>query len=351
MVPAVMVSSLVWVVYPEMIRPDGSPDEEDVVFTPGDRSSVEVGSGAAALDTLVYRLEAIGPINSILISQKGELIVEEYFRGMHSRRANNIKSASKSILSILVGIAIDRGYLENVDQAIGEFFPEYFAENPDSLKASITIADMLTMRAGLESTSGRSYGRWVTSRNWVRYALDRPLEGEPGVQRIYSTGTTHLLSVILAKATDMSTLAFANRYLFGPLDIKVAGWDRDPQGYYLGGNNMALLPSDMVRIGEMMMNMGLYNKQRIVSPEWVLRSIEPVTGRRAVDDYGYLWFRRMAGENHVIYAWGNGGQFIMILPELEAVIAVTSTNASGITRNYSRRMMAALDREIVPHLR
>lgn len=303
-----------------------------------------------SLDVLIPRLESLGPINSILIRQDGSLIVEEYFRGMHSERANNIKSASKSILSILTGIAIDKGYLEGVDQTIEKFFPEYFDETRDAIKASITIGDLLTMRAGLQSTSGRNYGRWVTSNDWVRYVLDRPLEGEPGVQRIYSTGTTHLLAVILARATGMSTLAFANRYLFEPMDIRVAGWDRDPQGNYLGGNNMALRPLDMIKIGQMMMDMGVYNKEQIVSPEWILMSIEPVTGRKSVNEYGYLWFRRMAGDYHVIYAWGNGGQFITIIPELDAVIAITSQNLSGSTRAFSRQLMSTIDNDIVPYL-
>ncbi|MEX0780198.1 MAG: serine hydrolase [Balneolales bacterium] len=303
------------------------------------------------LDTVLHRIETVGPINSILISKNGELIAEEYFRGMHSGQANNIKSASKSILSILTGIAIDQGYLDGIDQTIEEFFPEYFSENRNSGKAFITIGDLLTMRAGLQSTSGRRYGRWVTSSDWIRYALDRPLVGEPGNDRIYSTGTTHLLAVVLARATNMSTLAFANQYLFNPLDIKVHGWDRDPQGNYMGGNNMALLPSDMIKIGQMMMDMGVYNDKRIVSPDWILQSIQPLTGRGPIDDYGYLWFRRMAGDNHVIYAWGNGGQFIQILPELNAVIAVTSANQSGATRNYSRRLMRTLDNDIVPYLR
>ncbi len=304
------------------------------------------------LEELLKSFGSLGPINSMLISQHEEIIGEEYFRRMHAGRGHNIKSASKSVLSILVGIAIEKGYLEGVDQTIEEFFPEYFDSNPDPVKASVTIGDLLTMRSGLASTSRGHYGRWVTSRNWIMYALNRPLEGTPGVDRIYSTGNTHLLSVIITRASGMSTLRFANRYLFGPMDIRVTGWDRDPQGYYLGGNNLALYPRDMIKIGQLMMDMGVYQGEQLVSGEWIKESIEPVTGRQIDNDnYGYLWFRRMSGDFHKVYAFGNGGQYIMILPELDAVISVTTQNeTSEPTRNYRRQLFQGLDQEVIPRL-
>lgn len=333
---------------------DPSPEGElHKTNTSGPTHGTENDAPSASLGELVKPLEALGPVNSILISQYGELVAEEYFGSMHAERAINIKSASKSILSILTGIAIDKGYLEGgVGQKIGGFFPEYFSDHPDSVKAAITIGDLLTMRSGLASTSRSNYGRWVTSNNWIRYALDRPLTGKPGVDRIYSTGNTHLLAVALARATEMNTLEFANRYLFGPMNIRISGWDKDPQGYFLGGNNMAMRPRDMIKIGQLMMNMGIYNGEQLVPGDWIVRSVEPVTGRRAgVNNYGYLWFRRMAGDYHMVYAFGNGGQYIMILPELEAVIAVTTrNNAEESTRNYRRNLFLSLDRDIIPRM-
>lgn len=304
------------------------------------------------LDELTKPLNQLGPINGILVSQHGELVAEQYFGSMHANRGHNIKSVSKSVLSILVGIAIDNGYLEGVHQPIGEFFPEYFTSNPDSVKASITIEDLLTMRSGLASTSRANYGRWVSSSNWIRYALDRPLQGTPGVDRIYSTGNTHLLAVILHRATGMNTLQFANRYLFSPMNIRVTGWDRDPQGYYLGGNNMAMRPRDLVKIGRLMMEVGVYNGEQLVSKDWIITSVQPVTGRiSGIEDYGYLWFSRSAGGYHMVYAFGNGGQYLMILPELDAVIAVTTRNdTSESTRMYRRDLFHTIDSEIIPLL-
>jgi CubicO group peptidase (beta-lactamase class C family) len=303
-----------------------------------------------SLQRMVSDLMPIGPINSIIISKNKELIVEQYFRGMSANRTHNIKSASKSILSILIGIAVDEGYIGSLDERIDQYFPEYFAQNPDSIKQSITIRDLLTMRGGLESTSGRSYGRWVMNSNWVNFKLNRPIVGTPGVDRIYSTGTTHLLSVILTKASGMSTLAFSNKYLFNPMNIQMGGWDRDPQGFYLGGNNMALKPLDMVKIGQLMMDVGKYENNQIVSRDWVIKSVIPLTGRLRDVNYGYLWFRKMSGDYHMVYAWGNGGQFIMILPEIQTVIAITSQNIISVPRSYRLELMRKLDNEIIPYV-
>jgi CubicO group peptidase (beta-lactamase class C family) len=172
------------------------------------------------------------------------------------------------------------------------------------------------------------------------------------VDRIYSTGNTHLLAVILARASDMSLLAFSNHYLFHPMDIRITGWDRDPQGYYFGGNNMAMRPGDMVKIGRLMMNAGIYNGQQIVSSNWIIKSVKPVTGRiSGVENYGYLWFQREAGDYQMYYAFGNGGQYILMVPELDSVITVTTRNESGLpTRNYRRELMTTIDREIIPLL-
>lgn len=316
------------------------------------QQSMTSGVNRDSILSITSTLDQKGPISSILISQNGDIVAEQYFGRMNARRAHNIKSASKSVLSILVGIAIEEGFLDGVDQPIGEFFPEYFESNPDSLKESITIGDLLTMRSGLLSTSRRSYGRWVISDNWIQYKLNQPMTGRPGIDRDYSTGNTHLLSVIITRASGISTREFANRYLFDPMDIRLGGWDRDPQGYYMGGNNMALRPRDMVKIGELMMNMGVYGGKQLVSPDWIVESVKPVTGRRpGVINYGYLWFRRESAGLDMVYAFGNGGQFILIIPEIEAVIAVTTRIGASNTRSWRRELFRELDNTIMPGLK
>jgi CubicO group peptidase (beta-lactamase class C family) len=300
---------------------------------------------------VVNEIFKIGSVESVLIEKGGELIAESYQGRMNANRTVNIKSASKSILSLLVGIAIEEGYISGVDQTIGEFFPDYFAANPDPGKEAITIDDLLTMRAGLESTSIRNYGRWVVSNNWYRYVLSRDFVAEPGTRMIYSTGSTHLLSVILTRASGMSTLAFANRYLFGPMDIRIGGWDRDPQGYYMGGNNMAMSPAHMLKIGRMMMNLGEYNGEQLVSVEWIRKSIEVYTRSNFNPyDMGYLWWRQPLNGYETIFAWGHGGQYIMMIPELDTVIAITSNLMTGGGRGYQRELFRYFEEKLVPVL-
>lgn len=303
-------------------------------------------------DDLISLFRSIGSVNSLLIEVDGEIIIEEYFDGMNGNRRTNTKSASKSFLSLLIGIAIDQGYLNDVDQSIEAFFPEYFESNNNPIKASITLKDLLTMRSGLETTSFHNYGRWVTSRNWVQFTLNQPVEDEPGGKMIYSTGSSHLLSVILTKAAGISTRAFANRYLFEPMNITVGGWDRDPQGYYFGGNNMALRPADMLKIGHMVMNSGRYQDRQIVSKEWIIDSFKVYTRSNFNPyDYGYMWWRRKTGDYDVAFAWGHGGQYILMIPELKTVMAITSNLANNDgSRRYQRQIFQWMEEVLMPFL-
>jgi CubicO group peptidase (beta-lactamase class C family) len=293
----------------------------------------------------------IGSVESVMIEKNGDVIAQQFTGRMNANRPTNIKSASKSILSLLVGIAIREGYLESVDQPIGEFFEDYFDQNPDPEKEAITIGDLITMRGGLESTSIRNYGRWVVSSNWIDFVLNQDLIAEPGGRMIYSTGSTHLLSVILTRVTGMSTREFGNRYLFGPMDINLGGWDRDPQGYYFGGNNMAMSPADMLKIGRMMMNMGEWQGEQIVPQEWILDSVKTYTRSNYNPyDMGYLWWQRPVNGYDAIFAWGHGGQYIMMIPELDVVIAVTSNLARVQGRGHQRAFFRYLEDDLVPVL-
>ena len=303
-------------------------------------------------DTLVHEVFHIGPVGSFVVQQDGELLIEEYRKGMHAGRPDNIKSASKSILSLLVGIAIEQGHLHGVDQKIGGFFPDYFKAHPDAEKQSITLQDLLTMRAGLESTSQAKYGAWVLSKNWVEYVLAQPLVEKPGGRMVYSTGSTHLLSVILTRATGMSTREFAMRNLFGPLRISIAGWDRDPQGNYMGGNNLALTPSALLKIGTMVMNMGMYRQKQIVPRDWLVESMQ-IYSRSQYNpyDYGYLWWQRKLNGYSLQFAWGNGGQYIIMLPALKTVVAITSSDESREKNRPSRlRLFEFIEKRLIDYL-
>ena len=287
---------------------------------------------------------------SFLVSRHGTLIVERYFNGARAARPANIKSASKSVISALVGIAIDRGHIAGVRQPISSFFPELL--EGDARKRQITVEDLLTMRSGLESTSSRNYGAWVLSQNWVRYALSRSLVAEPGTSMEYSTGNTHLLSAILTKATGASTWQFAQRTLAEPLGFSLAQWPRDPQGVYFGGNDMLLTPRQMIAFGELYLNRGRVNGRQVVPAVWVDASLVPRARSRWSEQlYGYLWWIRDLAGHRAYYAWGYGGQFMFIVPELDLVVVTTSSTASGDERRgHQRAVLDLVERFVIPSI-
>jgi len=276
-------------------------------------------------------------LHSLLVSRRGELVVERYYNGARATRPANIKSASKSIISALVGIAIERRLIPGVETPIVTWFPQ-LAKDRDPVKQKITIEDLLTMRSGLESTSNRNYGAWVQSRNWVQHALARPLLNPPGTQMQYSTGNTHLLSTILTSATKKSTWQFANETLAGPLGFTLARWPQDPQGIYFGGNDMLMTPRQMLALGQLYLDRGRVNDRQIVPEPWIERSFV-TRGRSPISDqeYGYGWWMRELGGHRAYYAWGFGGQYIFVVPDLDLVVVTTSSSTVAEDRRSHRR--------------
>ena len=302
-------------------------------------------------DQSIEGIFAIGTVESLIIQKESQIIAEHYRGSMNRNRHVNIKSASKSVLSLLIGIAIEQEYIAGADEPIGTYFPDYFEQNPDSVKESVTIKDLLTMRSGFETTSFRNYGRWVLSDNWWRFALNQPMIEQPGGEMIYSTGTSHLLSVILTRASGMSTLDFANQYLFSAMNIRIGGWDRDPQGYYMGGNNMAMTPTDMLKTGQLLLDNGRFNGIQLIPEYWIQQSIAVYTRSNFNPyDYGYMWWLKSVNQYDAIFAWGNGGQYIIILPELDTVLSITSNLNNSGSRQYQRQIFRFLGDVIIPFL-
>ena len=294
------------------------------------------------------RGDSMPRLRSLIVQWKGAVVREAYYNGARPDRRTNIKSASKSVVSALVGIAIARGHIRGMDQTIGELLPEE-TRGLDPEKRAITVGDLVSMRGGLESTSFDRYGAWVGSRNWVRYVLQQPMVAEPGGPMIYSTGSSHLLSAILTRATGMTTHRFAERHLAGPLGITLRPWLADPQGIYFGGNDMYLTPRDMLRIGTLYLNRGLVGQREVVPASWVDSSFVPRTsspwnGNR----YGYGWWTRSAWGHDIRYAWGYGGQFIFVVPTLELVVVVTSDAESRREGDHNRAVHRLLEQEIIP---
>jgi CubicO group peptidase (beta-lactamase class C family) len=323
------------------------------------------GLDSVAIDTAARQLPRL---HSLLGSQHGELIFERYYNGRRVGQPANIKSASKSVISALIGIAIERKQIPDVRTPIVTYFPE-LAMDSDARKRAITIEDLLTMRSGLEGTSNVNYGAWVTSRNWAQHALARPMFAAPGSMMEYSTGNSHLLSAILTKATGTSTWQFANEALFKPLGSAVPQWPRDPQGIYFGGNDMLMTPRQMITLGELYLHRGRLNGRPIVPERWVAtscagraREFRPGerTGRRIATDfvdpmrdrkYGYSWWVHELGGHDTCFAWGYGGQYVFVVPDLDMVIVTTaSPDVSEERRGHRQQVFDLLLRDVVQPL-
>lgn len=292
----------------------------------------EVGLDSERLEEALERIGELDGLQGILVARHGRLVAERYFRGAAGHRPHNLKSASKSVLSALAGLAIEQELLD-LDQEIAAVLPEG-RELDDPAKRAITVRHLLTMTSGLESTSFGNYGSWVASRNWVRAALNRPLQAEPGTRFSYSTGGTHLLSATLSRAAGRSTHDFARRHLFDPLGIGPSAWARDRQGIHVGGNNLSMRPRDMLKFGQLYLNRGRWDGEQLLPWQWVDQSTRPAglaapRGRgRIYGGYGYLWWLRGPRERGAYIASGYGGQYIYVSPTEDMVVVVISTEIS-----------------------
>ena len=281
------------------------------------------------VDETVAKAAQLPRIHALIVALDGTPIVEHVFHGPGLDHPVNIKSASKSIISALVGIAIDEGMIKTVNQPILPLLQKRAPHEMDPKVATITVDHLLSMRAGLARTSGlQNYGRWVSSPNWVDFALSREFIDEPGGAMMYSTGNTHLLSAILTDTSGHSTWELARDWLGEPLGMTIPQWARDPQGIYVGGNEMSLSPHDLLRFGEMYRHGGVYGGYQVVPRAWVRASWTVHT----IDDlgrgYGYGWFIASALGQPVYYAWGFGGQMLYVVPTLKLTVVVTSDTAT-----------------------
>lgn len=279
----------------------------------------------ASWDKAAASAASLPRLRSLVVSHRGAIVLERYFNGARATQPANIKSASKSVIAALVGIAVSRGQIKDVDQKIATYFPE-LSTDPEPRKRDITIEDLLTMRSGLESTSGRNYGAWVQSPNWVRFVLRRKMLDDPGTRVEYSTGSSHLLSAILTKATKMSTWQFAQEELAKPLGFSLPKWPTDPQGIHFGGNEMLMTPRQMIRFGELYLNEGRTGERQVISKDWIKQTqIGRGRSRWGSDrEYGMGFWIRDFGGHASYYAWGYGGQFIFVVPDRDLVIVTTS---------------------------
>jgi len=312
---------------------------------PGQPSASDAGRLAQA----VSQAANLPRLHSLIVLHDGSTVVQRVFHGPGLDAPVDVKSLSKVVIDTLVGIAIDRGVLKGTDQEALPLLGERAPARLDPRVGSITLDELLSMRAGLQRTSGPFYGQWVNSHNWVRFVLSRPFEEQPRGAMLYSTGNTHLLSAILTDASGRSTWQLSRQWLGRPLDIDIPAWTRDPQGIYFGGNEMALSPRALAKLGETYRQAGLYRGRRIVSDAWVRRSWAPATTDLWGHGYGYGWFISQVDGRPVYFGWGFGGQMLYVVPSLALTVVMTSdASQRSIEGDYICALHARLARKILP---
>lgn len=284
-------------------------------------------SRAQALDwkDVTGQARALEQCRALVVRQHGVSVLSEAFRGPRINSPAPIKSVSKTIVAALTGAALDRGEIPSMQATIAQLSPGLIPPDASPRVGDITVENLVTMQTGLERTSGANYGGWVSSADWVRDALSRPFVAEPGAQMLYSTGSFHVLGAILADISGESLLQLARRRLGEPLGVEFPAWTRDPQGRYLGGNEMSMTVPAMVRFGEMFRQRGLWEGTRVLSSDWIDASLQPRTRSPWSGlNYGYGWFLGQSGDDAYALARGYGGQIIFIAPTVGLTVAITS---------------------------
>ncbi|THB77411.1 MAG: class C beta-lactamase-related serine hydrolase [Desulfobacteraceae bacterium] len=262
-------------------------------------------------------------LNSFLIIKDGILIAEWYASGFDKETPGNIKSASKSIISALVGLALQKGYFKSLNQPLFEVLPEFFPPD-DHIKKTITLKHLLTMSAGFQHIENVHNYVYLSS-DWTKGILQLPMMHKPGDRFNYGTIQTHLLSAALTKASGMDTLTFAQKHLLDNLHISINRWDKAPEGVFFGGSEMYLTPRDMALFGQLYLNNGRFKGNQLVPAAWVESSLNvSFEDAWAGAAYGYGWWLKKYFGYDTYYAQGYGGQRIMNIPDLNMVFVTTA---------------------------
>ncbi len=276
-------------------------------------------------------------VQNIVIIKDGYIVAEQYYSDEYGADSlHRIYSCTKSITSALLGIAIDKGYIQNVNSRMIDFFPEYEIENLTPKKQQITLEHLLTMSAGLEwyemeyryNDERNTYRSFVESENQVRFVLDRPMVAAPGEEYSYNTGISHVLSSIIQKTTGVRADSLALEYLFNPLGIENYYWPLDAHDVAYGGNGIRLTSRDLAKFGYLYLKNGMWDNNRIVSENWVINSQQKHIARKYIPDYyyGYHWW--ISNKNYYS-AVGFAGQWLIIVPEQNLVVVFNNQFTDG----------------------
>ncbi|WP_096185706.1 serine hydrolase domain-containing protein [Evansella halocellulosilytica] len=260
-------------------------------------------------------------IDSFLVQRNNTVIFEYYRNKKMKEKQHKIYSVTKSILSALIGIAIDKGYIENVNTPINDYFPQL---NKGKESQKITIMHLLTMTSGLRWPGNSDM---IPSKNWVKFVLQQDIDHPPGKEMVYSCGSSHLLSAILQKTSGINTEVFAKKHLFTPLGITDYKWNRDAQGIAIGGFGLTMKTVDMLKIGTLYLKNGVWKSKQIVPYHWIEQSTSPKFKSNDSFSYAYHWWN-ITSDNQLgrsYFAYGREGKYIIVVPDYQLVAAFTSS--------------------------
>lgn len=279
-------------------------------------------------ETVIEGLKNLPEVFSFVVSEKGTTVIEKYFNGFSDSTLADSRSMQKGILSILTGIAIEKGLLK-LNSTLGQYIPLKYNHLLDEQKRSITVEHFLTMTSGLGGLESE-FNQWVQKPDEIVDVLERPMRAKPGVLFDYSTPNLHLLTVLFQEATKMTVHDFAKKYLFEPLGILKSEWILFETGY--SGPLIYLQTKDYLKIGEMVMNRGIFQIKKMINTDYVdqmlMKRNTPngvyATSGLTGDRFGYLWWGLDRKDIKGFATIGYGGQYIWVIPEKEVVVAINS---------------------------
>jgi CubicO group peptidase (beta-lactamase class C family) len=282
------------------------------------------GLDSAVLADMLDHARSRGlPIHSVVIIRNGQVVLDAPFHPYRPGDLHDVASVTKSVTSLLVGIALDKRYLKSVHQPIVSLLPGATFATLDARKRQMTLEHLLTMTSGLEcgfEPGEPELAAMRRSEDWASFALALPMRATAGTQYAYCSINNHLLSSILSAHTGDSALVFARKHLFAPLGIREVLWPADKQGRTHGWGDLHLLPRDLAKIAYLYLRHGRWEGKQIVSEEWVRRSIEPHVTTRDGQGYGYSWWINTSRQPHIFEAIGRGGQRAAVLPDKDLIV-------------------------------
>jgi CubicO group peptidase (beta-lactamase class C family) len=278
------------------------------------------------LATMLEQIESDNPgIRSVTVVRHGTVVLDARISPFAPGNRHDIHSCTKSVLSALVGIAIDKGDLPGRDTRVLDFFSGYEIAHLDADKRELTLGHLLTMSAGLETEDSYLYnwvglGKMRASHDWAQYILDLPIVTEPGTRFEYSNGVSQLIAIILQEATGRSAKAYAREHLFEPIGIVDYAWQGSSPDDSWGFSGLSLHPLDMARLGYLYLRGGEWDGVQVVPADWVQNSTSPqITAGTLAKSYGYQWWV----DDDMFMMQGYGGQFVYVLPAQDLVVVFT----------------------------